>query len=593
MRSLGASPLPEGRVLCAYAAVSACHRILIHVHTIVRKRRHQQTNASEMARDQPRRVQPVLLLCFVLLLMVADASAEFCQIKLLRQLSTANCTQGATFDCTDASAMWTSDGCAGLFDCNYVDNIDCDSRQSASRKTCACGAPGPAPAPTPPPSPSNRTHIPKPTMPQRNAMAFELSMFVHYSINTYTSELDPTKFAPNPATLNVSQWVATAKAMGARVAALTSKHEAGFCLWPSKFSNFTIAHSPTVGHRDLVKEFVDECRKQGVKPGLYFTTTDTFNRYNPSKAAIQTAQMQELTTLYGDDIAYFWFDHHAGTPEWYAIDAIVREHQPQCAMLGPDSWLTGQESGYASYPMWHGVDTTDNTTHGRPVPADAAHGNPHGTWFKVWESDCSNYEGCHPWFFGGDSPQPLALMMDHWEATYGRGQNYILNLPPSKDGVITPRMAASAAAFGKERHRRYGPGSSDPSAKSECEIARTSGRLGGYDASNASILVLHLGSSPKTFDRVFLSEDVANDGQLVGQYVVEACIAQIVEYCRWHTLVSNTTQAGGQTIGTHHVDIVNATSANFVRLRLQWVLDGPTKPLISFRVLDTATKEHI
>merc|ERR1712054_601654 len=109
--------------------------------------------------------------------------------------------------------------------------------------------------------------------------------------------------------------------------------------------------------------------------------------------------MKELTTLYGGDIAYFWFDHHAGTEEWYAIDAIVRKNQPQCAMLGPDSWLTGQESGFSSYPMWHGVDTTDNTTHGRPIPSDATSGNPHGTWFKVWESDCSNYKGCHPWFF--------------------------------------------------------------------------------------------------------------------------------------------------------------------------------------------------
>jgi alpha-L-fucosidase len=72
--------------------------------------------------------------------------------------------------------------------------------------------------------------------------------------------------------LNVSQWVSVAKSMGARVAALTSKHEKGFCLWPSKYSNFTIAHSPTVGHRDLVREFTDECRKQGEKrpPLLFF-----------------------------------------------------------------------------------------------------------------------------------------------------------------------------------------------------------------------------------------------------------------------------------------------------------------------------------
>jgi hypothetical protein len=73
--------------------------------------------------------------------------------------------------------------------------------------------------------------------------------------------------------------------------------------------------------------------------------------------------MTELTTLYGDDIAYFWFDHHAGAAPWYQIDAIVRKNQPQCAMLGPDCWLTGQESGFAAYPIWYGVDTTDNTTH--------------------------------------------------------------------------------------------------------------------------------------------------------------------------------------------------------------------------------------
>jgi len=80
-------------------------------------------------------------------------------------------------------------------------------------------------------------------------------------------------------------------------------------------SNFTIAHSPTVGHRDLVREFTDACRKQGIKPGLYFTTTDSYNKDNPNKAQIQLQQMTELTTQYGSDIAYFWFDHH-GAPLW-------------------------------------------------------------------------------------------------------------------------------------------------------------------------------------------------------------------------------------------------------------------------------------
>ena len=62
-----------------------------------------------------------------------------------------------------------------------------------------------------------------------------------------------------------------------------------------------------MGHRDLVREFTDACRRQNIKPGLYFTTTDTYNKDNPNKAQIQLDQMTELTTEYGDDIAYFWY----------------------------------------------------------------------------------------------------------------------------------------------------------------------------------------------------------------------------------------------------------------------------------------------
>ena len=141
-------------------------------------------------------------------------------------------------------------------------------------------------------------------------------------------------------------------------------------------------------------------------------------------------------------------------------------------------------------------------------------------WFKVWEADCSNYQGCHPWFFGGDNPQPLALMMDHWEATYGLGHNYILNMPPSKDGIITPKMAASAEAFGRERHRRYGVGSSDPSMRSPCELARATGVV-----KKGETLVVALPGGPQTyFDRIFLSEDdLVVRGQLVAQYALEVC----------------------------------------------------------------------
>ena len=121
--------------------------------------------------------------------------------------------------------------------------------------------------------------------------------------------------------------------------------------------------------------------------------------------------------------------------------------------------------------------------------------------------------------------------MSHWESTYGLGHNYILNVPPSKDGIITPKMAAAAAAFGRERHRRYGPGSSDPEQKSEGERGRASGRVQQWPKNGTSVstspgtavvdsLVISLSNSSAggarsasapVFDRVFLSEDVLSD----------------------------------------------------------------------------------
>ncbi|MBP2351800.1 alpha-L-fucosidase [Kribbella aluminosa] len=55
------------------------------------------------------------------------------------------------------------------------------------------------------------------------------------------------------------------------LAVLTAKHHhEGFCLWPSPVSDFTIAQAPAAG-RDLVAEFADACRAEGLKIGLYYS----------------------------------------------------------------------------------------------------------------------------------------------------------------------------------------------------------------------------------------------------------------------------------------------------------------------------------
>ena len=65
---------------------------------------------------------------------------------------------------------------------------------------------------------------------------------------------------------------ALAAAAGARYAVLTTKHHDGFALWPSALSDWTIARSPYRG--DLVGEFVDACRAEGLRVGLYHSLSD-------------------------------------------------------------------------------------------------------------------------------------------------------------------------------------------------------------------------------------------------------------------------------------------------------------------------------
>jgi alpha-L-fucosidase len=116
----------------------------------------------------------------------------------------------------------------------------------------------------------------KPTQQQINFADWEVGAFIHYGLNPFTDQEhgdgqeSPSKF--NPTNLDVEQWVITAKSMGAKYVCLTARHEGGFCLWPSKTTEYTIANSPYKnGKGDIVREFVDACRKHGLIPALYHT----------------------------------------------------------------------------------------------------------------------------------------------------------------------------------------------------------------------------------------------------------------------------------------------------------------------------------
>ena len=125
----------------------------------------------------------------------------------------------------------------------------------------------------------------------------------------------------NPRKFHPEDWAALAKLAGARYVVLTAKHHAGFCLWPTATTDFSVAHTPF--KRDITAEVLAAFRTQGIAPGLYFSPDDfwwlrkngiTLQRHdasvefakNPGLLAYDQAQVRELLTRYGAvDLMFF------------------------------------------------------------------------------------------------------------------------------------------------------------------------------------------------------------------------------------------------------------------------------------------------
>lgn len=165
-------------------------------------------------------------------------------------------------------------------------------------------------------------------------------MFIHFGMSTFVGEELPDGKTPidtyNPSDLDVAQWVKVAKDSGMNYAVLTAKHVTGHCLWPSEFTEYYLANNKD--NTDVVGEFVKECRKQGIQPGIYYCAWDNHHDFfslMPDKSEnyagalitptekdlkkspppfttslyqnFMTAQIDELLENYGP-LVQFWID---------------------------------------------------------------------------------------------------------------------------------------------------------------------------------------------------------------------------------------------------------------------------------------------
>lgn len=300
-------------------------------------------------------------------------------------------------------------------------------------------------------------------------------MFLHFGMSTYDGDelspgtADPSLFAPT--SLDVDQWVSVARDAGMRYAVLTAKHVSGFCLWPSRHTDYHVGASSV--RTDVVERFVRACEDKGLRAGLYYCSWDNHHRFgsaNPSQLAFgkawvsaeyldfQLRQTEELLTQYGP-LVEIWIDipqilGPEGRRKQY--DHAVRL-QPECLVMmntglgdgthwrSDTHWpsdlvaierqLPHSDGGY--HP-WHPVDQGHTQHHVR---------NGH-RWTHRWEPNTplNVYlpgEVCDPigmsWFYEAeDRPRPPLELLGMRAICHERGTNLLLNVPPSPAGILEP-----------------------------------------------------------------------------------------------------------------------------------------------------------
>jgi len=288
----------------------------------------------------------------------------------------------------------------------------------------------------------------------------------------------------DPKRLDAKKWAKAAKEAGMKYAVLTAKHHEGFCLWDSKVTDYKSTNTPF--GRDIVREFVEAFRAEGLRVGFYYSLIDwhhpdytldlathchkgipwqLFDKLNalpdrekhlkpwydkvaPLNKGRDMAryrqymkdQVTELLTNYGK-IDILWFDFSCadeytgkGRTDWDSegLLTLVRKLQPgilvNCRLDLLDDprgydFLTPEQKSLTACPVMNG----------RKV---------------AWET-CQTFSGSWGYFRDELTWKTASQIVGQLPKTVGLGGNLIMNVGPNGQGEIDERALERLADYGK------------------------------------------------------------------------------------------------------------------------------------------------
>jgi len=256
-------------------------------------------------------------------------------------------------------------------------------------------------------------------------------MFIHWSVDAplggvishslvgadadYTRrfyELLPRSF--NPRKFHPDDWAELAKLAGMKYVVFTTKHHAGFCMWPTKTTPFSVANTPFA--RDITREIVRAFRAQGIAIGFYFSPDDFHYLHGAGKPAaraphkgvtpqedaglmqLDRAQLRELLSDYGEIDIFFLDGPSQGLRE------LVWELQPNAVVTRG------------------GIETPEQRIPGVPID-------------RPWEA-CITMGTEWPYKPANDVYKSGRELIELLIETRAKGGNLLLNVGPKPDGEL-------------------------------------------------------------------------------------------------------------------------------------------------------------